>query len=160
MLRALARLERRPLLVIEGEGPEKSNLEALLEELGLSSDVRFIGRERNIFDLLGAADILVESSLGFSPAPNIVAEAMSQGLAVLASVHSSSEQLEDGRTGLLVDPSDTSALAAALASLERDPALRRRLGEAAARAFAEKFAAGPAVERYRALYSSLRRPDW
>ena len=154
LLRALARLEKRPLLLIEGVGPEEAALKALAKELKLGDDARFLGREDSVFDLLAAVDGLVETSVSHSPSPNIVAEAMSLGLPVLGSAASSSEQLEHGKTGLLVDPSNESALSRELQSFF-DPALLARLGAAAKEAFARKFSAEASVARYRELYSSL-----
>src|SRR5262249_4722711 len=67
----------------------------------------------------------------------VVVEAMSRGRAVLATrVGGLAELVDDGRTGVLVAPGDTRALADALVQLLADRALAARLG-AAARAAAD-----------------------
>lgn len=72
--------------------------------------------------------------------PNVLVEASSQRLAcVSTSVSGVPELIEDGVNGLLVPPEDVTALAAALETAIRDPALRRRLGAAAERKVRASF---------------------
>jgi glycosyltransferase involved in cell wall biosynthesis len=66
--------------------------------------------------------------------PNVLLEAQSQALACVATgVSGIPELIENGSTGLLVPPGDPAALAAALASLIRNPERRARLGAAGER---------------------------
>jgi glycosyltransferase involved in cell wall biosynthesis len=89
-----------------------------------------------VLDAYRKADIFVLASR-VSPdgdrdgLPNVLLEAQSQRLACVAtSVSGIPELIEDGRTGLLVEPRTPKALARALARLIGDPALRRALGDA------------------------------
>lgn len=94
-----------------------------------------------------AADIFVLSSR-WEGCPNVVLEAMAHGLPVVATaVGGIPELVTDGDSALLVPPGDPDALAAALARLLRDPALRRAVGEAAHRA-ASRFTT---ADRFRRL---------
>ena len=64
--------------------------------------------------------------------PRIVVEALCRGRAVVAARGGGiPDVVEDGANGLLVDPDDTAALAAALERLLADPDLARRLGACA-----------------------------
>lgn len=66
--------------------------------------------------------------------PNAVLEAQAAGLPVVANdSHGMVEQVEDGRTGLLVDPDEDAAVVAAVQRLLEEPELRRRLGTEARR---------------------------
>ena len=66
--------------------------------------------------------------------PNVLMEAQSQAVPCLSTgLAGIAELIDNGETGLLVEPDDPAALADALARLIADPALRRRLGEAGAR---------------------------
>lgn len=72
--------------------------------------------------------------------PNVLVEASSQGLPCISTrVSGVTELLEDGVTGLVVEPDDPDALAAALARAISDPALRTRLGLAAEALVRQRF---------------------
>ncbi|TVQ33545.1 MAG: colanic acid biosynthesis glycosyltransferase WcaL [Geminicoccaceae bacterium] len=84
--------------------------------------------------------------------PNVLMEALSQGLAAVATrVAAIPELIEHGSDGWLVPPDDPAALAAALERLIRDPALRQRLGAAGARKVRTQFAMDAGIERLAAL---------
>jgi glycosyltransferase involved in cell wall biosynthesis len=63
--------------------------------------------------------------------------------------------IEAGRTGLLVAPADTDALAAAIEGLLADPARRAALGAEGRSRVRERFDAEKSVDRYRALFQEL-----
>jgi glycosyltransferase involved in cell wall biosynthesis len=65
------------------------------------------------------------------------------------------EAIEPERTGLLVPPGDPAALAAALARLLHDPALRARLGAQGPGRVAQSFRADAMVDAYEDLYFEL-----
>jgi glycosyltransferase involved in cell wall biosynthesis len=72
--------------------------------------------------------------------PNVIMEAMSQELPVLAtSAAAIPEIVADGVTGLLVPPEEPAALAHALAALVRQPQVRQSLGTAGRRRIVESF---------------------
>jgi glycosyltransferase involved in cell wall biosynthesis len=138
LLRAFARmrLRSRCLLALVGDGAEREALEAEAQRLGISSEVRFIGRTDRVEEFLAASDIFVLPST-YEPFGNALLEAMASGLPCVAlrpdhaAIRTASDEIiEDGETGSLVDPHDPGALAATLDRLAADPALRRRLGEA------------------------------
>jgi glycosyltransferase involved in cell wall biosynthesis len=84
--------------------------------------------------------------------PNVVMEAMSQELPVVATrVAAIPEIVRDGVTGLLVPPEDPDAVAAAIARLAREPALRSAMGRAGRRRVtrsSEPNAASPGGGRF------------
>jgi glycosyltransferase involved in cell wall biosynthesis len=91
--------------------------------------------------LVANAAVVVAPYRRSNPASGVLVRAMVEGRAVVATrVPAALDCLEDGISGLLVDPDDPPALAEALALLLDDPALRDRLGAAAARRAAARFA--------------------
>ncbi len=79
--------------------------------------------------------------------PNVLVEAQSQGLAVVATrVGAIPELVEDGVSGLLVAPGDCAALAAALQALLVDPGRRARLGAAGERLVRARFDMTPGID--------------
>ena len=137
---ALARMARRsdrrgaPHLVLVGEGPDRSALEAQATRLGIAGRVRFAGlRERDdVADLLHAADLFVHAARweGFG---RVVAEAMAAGRPVVATrVGGLPEIVADGATGILIEPEQPDALAHAADELLADRPRAQRIGRAAA----------------------------
>lgn len=104
---------------------------------------------------LAAADVLVLPS-EWEAFGIVLAEAAACGTpAVATRVGGAPDVVQDGVTGRLVEYGDVTGLARALSDLLADPALRRRMGEAAkARAFAE-YSWDAVVERTEALYREL-----
>jgi len=148
-----------------GGGPLLPALEAQATRLGIADRIEWLGAQPadRVLAALRRADLFC-----FAPRvardgdrdgiPNVVAEAMSQGLAVVsARAGAVAELVEDGRTGLLVPPDDPRALAAAIATLLRDPARRQAMGAAGRRVVEARFAAGPGIERIAHELAALAR---
>ena len=80
-------------------------------------------------------------------------EAMSMGVPVVAtSVGGNVELVEDGRTGVLVEPEDPEAIASAVESIVEDRELAKRLSVGAARLVAERYSWDVAVDMYLEVY--------
>ena len=98
--------------------------------------------------------------------PNVLLEAASQGLAIVASDFSGiPEFIRDGVDGRLIPPGDAEALASAIEALARDPTARAALGYAAFRRLRRDFSAGMGLDglarRFRPLLgepATLRIP--
>jgi glycosyltransferase involved in cell wall biosynthesis len=123
------------------------DLEPYFANCGLGSRLRRLGYREDVPALLAAADIFTLPSF-FEGLPMSVIEAMLTALPVVASnIRGPREQVEDGRTGLLVPPRDAPALAAALARLAGDAALRARMGAAGREAALARYDEARVVAR-------------
>ncbi|KNY22611.1 glycosyltransferase [Methylobacterium sp. ARG-1] len=140
-------------LELIGGGELRGALEARIRERGLSERVAFRGAlaQPAVIAAMRAADLFV---LPTKPAPggdrdglpNVLMEAASQALPILATAFAGTpEFITDGTHGILVAPGDPAALAAALARLAADPALRLRLGAAARVRLVADFSEAAAV---------------
>lgn len=99
--------------------------------------VHWLGPVDDTAPLFAALDVVAVPSVALESAPRAIAEAQAAGRAVVASaIGGTPEMVVHGESGLLVPPGDPQALAAALAMVLGDEALRRRLG-AGGRAAAE-----------------------
>jgi glycosyltransferase involved in cell wall biosynthesis len=158
LLRAFARTRTThpaARLALLGIGPLEAETRSLVQELGLDGAVLLPGR-LEIRDWLDRADAFAHSSRweGFGM---VVLEAMLAGLPVAATrVSAVPEVVADGETGLLVEPGDVEALAAALDTLLADPARARELGEAGLRRAREHFSVARMTERTLAVYEAAR----
>jgi glycosyltransferase involved in cell wall biosynthesis len=159
LLRALARArERHPeaVLAVLGIGPLEPETRALVRELGLEDAVFLPGR-LEIRDWLERADVFVHSSRweGFGL---VLLEAMLAGLPVAATrVSAVPEVVADGKTGLLVEPGDHEALAAALDKLLANPENARALGEAGRDRAHEHFSVARMTDRTVDVYETVVR---
>ncbi|HXM37260.1 MAG TPA: glycosyltransferase family 4 protein [Gemmatimonadales bacterium] len=139
-LKAVAQCRRGGLEVnylIVGTGKKRKAYQKLAAELEIADHVRFVGNvpDAELPALFNAASAYIGVSRradgarveGFGIA---LSEASSCGLPVIAAQSGGlAEAVHDGETGLVVDPDDPSAVAAALERLLGDQLLARRLGQ-------------------------------
>jgi glycosyltransferase involved in cell wall biosynthesis len=86
----------------------------------------------------------------------VVAESMAMGKPAIASRFGGAvELIEDGVTGLLVEPGDPSDLAEAMAKLLSDTRLRSEMGMRAREAYMQRFEFEPFYQKVTQLYSEL-----
>jgi glycosyltransferase involved in cell wall biosynthesis len=162
LLRALALVRHHVVLSLVGYGPEEQRLRRLTRTLQLEDRIRWVGQVDHLAvrSLLRENDLFVLASRiardgDRDGLPNVVVEALSQGLPVVASrISALPEIIEDGVNGRLVPPEDPAALAAALSALIEDPAARRRMGAAGIHRVAEGWDVEVGVRR---LLTLLRR---
>jgi glycosyltransferase involved in cell wall biosynthesis len=149
LLEALARLpaELSWRLVHVGGGPLKEKLARHARRLGIADRVQWRGARTQV-ELLAeyrAADLFALASRVARDGdrdglPNVLVEAQSQGLACVATrVSGIPELIDDGVTGLLVEPEAPQKLAQALELLMREPARRHSIGAAGRQKVREKF---------------------
>ena len=144
----------RVLLV--GDGAERQRLEAVAASLDVTRQLRLAGETLDVAAYLAAADVVAVPSRNEGMG-RVIVEAMALGLPVVATaVGGIPDVVTDGECGRLIAPEDVDALSAALIELGRDPALRRKLGEAAVRR-AEAFSTSVAREKLLAVYAALVR---
>jgi glycosyltransferase involved in cell wall biosynthesis len=138
-------------LVLAGGGLADRARRKILSESRIPDRIRFTGpvdvAEKTV--LLGEADLLALPSYYENEAhPLVILEAMAAGLPVVSTRYVAiPEMVNDGVTGLLVEPRDISGLAAALRRLAEDPTLRRRMGDAGRARYLEEFTVPQWVER-------------
>ena len=134
-LRAAARvLEKIPdaRFLIIGEGAERARLEALASGLGMNGKVHFLGVREDIPALLNLMDVAVLSSRPVvETLSNAVLEYMAAAKPVVSTrVGSLAEQIEEGKTGYLVAPGDSEAMAEKITELLGNPSRASEMGKA------------------------------
>lgn len=153
LLRKLNRLPRDWVLLIEGEGELRSDLERLVLENNLGDQVVLLGRFDCVAELYDICDIFVHPSISNEDLPNVISEAMSYSLPVIATdVGGAAEQVESGITGTIVDPSSPEQLSEALVHLIEQSELRVKLGKRGNIAHLEKFSPAVALAKYLSEY--------
>lgn len=156
-LSMLPETSRRPLVVMGRDWGRRAALERLAADLGVASEVRFLGHvpdDRTYRAVIRRARALALPS-EWEAYGLVLLEAMAAGVPVIASsVGGLPEVLDHGRTGRLVPYGDASALADALRATVADPdGTRRLVGEASRRV--RGFDWSTSAERYRDLYREI-----
>jgi glycosyltransferase involved in cell wall biosynthesis len=151
----LTRAGRDVGVVVVGEGGEEANLRALIAQLGLGDRVRLLGYRPDVAAVYEALDVFALSSHR-EGLPNVLLEAMALEVPVVATRIAGVPRLvQDGDTGLLVEPGDDAGLAAALARLHDDAGLRGRLGQAGRRVIEQRYSFRQRMARIAELYDRL-----
>jgi glycosyltransferase involved in cell wall biosynthesis len=109
----------------------ESALRRHVAKAGLGESIELVGYVEEPAALLRASDILVFPGHSDGPGRSVLEAAVEGVPAVVALEHRVEDVVVDGVTGLIVPPRDPGALAAAIARLADDPALRTALGDAA-----------------------------
>ncbi len=142
-------------LVFVGDGPERPRAVHRAEELGLRSQVVFLGKHASVDELIACADVLLlpseNESFGLA-----ALEGMASGAPVVASrVGGLPEVVEHGVSGFLLPVGDVDAMAEAAVEILSDPRMHTRMAEAGRRRAEECFSAASVVPRYEAIYDRV-----
>jgi glycosyltransferase involved in cell wall biosynthesis len=138
-----------------GEEWRTDSLQARLGRLGIADRVDVVGYSDDVPGLLDKAAIVVVPSIWPEPFGLITLEGMRAGRAVIATAQGGAlDLIEDGRSGLLVAPGDTGALARAIRSLLADPGMRAELGDAARRRALGRFSETRFIDGIERVYRS------
>jgi glycosyltransferase involved in cell wall biosynthesis len=161
LIQAFSRLApSRPslYLLIIGTGELHDDLAALASRLGIGDRVRFLGHRDDIPECLAALDLFVFPSQNEGMGRALI-EAMAAALPVVATrVGGIPGIIEQGRTGLLVSPGDSAALAGAMAELLDDRTRARAMGQAARDSIGAEFNAAGMVRAIESVYGRCLQP--
>lgn len=156
-LRAVAQIaDRFPTtqFVVAGDGPDRASLEVLLGELGLQNRAALVGRQADMPRFLASLDLLVSASR-HEGLPIALLEGMASGLPILATRVGAIERIvSNGKTGLLVAPEDSGALADGIARLLDRAEEREAMGVAALQRVQEHFSARRMMNDNLAVYEA------
>jgi len=135
------------MLLLAGDGPLRSSLEAQAARLGIADKVRFLGMVGDVDKIYAMACFVVLSS-AWEGMPLTLLEAAAYGLpAVATRVSGTPEVVHHEQTGLLVEPGDPVLLGRAITRLLENDPLRCRLGAAAAEMSLTQFSAEQRLRR-------------
>lgn len=149
---ARVRAERPAVLVMVGDGPERTSAEQEARDLGVQDDTYFLGKIDVVAPLLASADLFLlpsqSESFGLS-----ALEALACGVPVVASrVGGIPEVVTDGVTGVLREAGDVDGMSAASLDILGDGARWERMSAAAAADARRRFSRDEMVARYEAFY--------
>ncbi len=142
-------------VVIVGEGPDRAAIAQMIEREGLQESVVLAGHRADMPSVYASIDVLVLPSLN-EGLPMTVLEAMAASRPVNATrVGAISKVIEDGKTGLLVNPADAAGLRDAIARLLADDGLGRQIAAQGHEWVARHYTAAAMARQYRAVYDEV-----
>ncbi len=146
------------VLIAGRPGNSSTDIENRITRLGLTRQVRLLGRRGDVPSLMHAADAFVFPSL-FEGLGVSLLQAMGSGLACVATdAPPMNGVITDEITGLLVPRQDSESLARSVTRLARDSDLRKRLGVQARAHIAEHYSAEAAASAMETLYLRILEP--
>ena len=145
----------RVKLLLVGDGPDRPVAEALARELGVHQDIRFLGKQEPVEELLSIADVKLMPSA--SETFGLAAlEAMACGVPVVSSNIGGIPELNvNGKTGFMCPLGDIDCLTAATRKLISDENLHSQMADEARKWAAEQFHIDRIVPQYEAHYERM-----
>lgn len=139
-------------LMIIGDGPERKNLEKLIKKYKLKNNVFLLGAIPDAYKYLKALDLFVLPSIKEGQ-PWVILEAMAAEVPIVATnIAGIPEMIENGKSGLLVEPADPAALANAIEKMLAHPSLAQECIKNASIVVKEKFNITEMMEKNEKLF--------
>jgi glycosyltransferase involved in cell wall biosynthesis len=158
LLNAFARLIKiipDSLLLLVGDGPLRSDLELMAQNLGLQDTVKFLGYRSDARELYSAFDVfaLISHSEGL---PMAMLEAMAAALPVVVSaVGAIPAVITPMKNGLLTTPGDIDGIANILICLGNQHELRKMLGKCAYNDVVSQYSVQRMARDYEQVYQEV-----
>ncbi|TET81378.1 N-acetyl-alpha-D-glucosaminyl L-malate synthase BshA [candidate division TA06 bacterium] len=152
---ARIRQELKAVLLLVGDGPERSKAEQMSLSLGISESVRFLGSRYSVRDLLSISDLMLfpseNESFGLA-----ALEAMACEVPVVGTNSGGlPEVVVDGENGYLSDIGDVDSMAESSIEILKDEEKRRHLGKNARERVVQSFDSKNIVPRYEEMYNRV-----
>jgi glycosyltransferase involved in cell wall biosynthesis len=142
-------------LLIIGEGPLRESLEEFRDACQIQDKVHFLGPRNDVMRLMPHFSLLWLAS-DYEGLPNVVMEAMSAGVPVVATdIPGTRDLVVHGETGFLASVGDRANLARLAHKLLEDPAMRAKFGAAGRERVATEFSVERMVTAHAELYRRL-----
>jgi glycosyltransferase involved in cell wall biosynthesis len=160
VVEAAARLARsgslRPHFLFVGQGSEESSIREAIRQEGLEEQITFAGFAPDLPQAMAAMDVALYVPLESDGMGRVVYEYLAAGRPLVASrVGVVPEILRDGQNALFVPAGDSSALAAAIGRLLKEPGLRQSLGQAGRELVERRYSGARLADQLSQFYAVL-----
>lgn len=157
VIKVFAKVNREmdAVLLLIGEGPELTVICDLVKELGLSEQVRFLGNQRRVAELLSMSDVKLllseKESFGL-----VILEAMACGVPVIGTnIGGIPEVIEHGKNGYICTLGDIDEISSYTIHLLKNPTLQKQLAESARKRAIDTFHQDLIVAQYEKIYEDI-----
>ena len=157
VIRALAELRKKfpsTKLLLAGDGPCRERLERLAREVGVADGVIFAGFVSDVDRVYSALDVFLLPSL-FEALSNSLMSAMAYGIPSIAFKQGGpAEIIEDGKSGLLVEPGNVESLSAAIAKILDEAAVGSSIAAKGRQRIQQDFSANKMLDGIIGVYET------
>jgi glycosyltransferase involved in cell wall biosynthesis len=158
LIRALAELRKKfpsARLLLAGDGPCRERLQRLAEEAGIADAVIFAGFISDVENVYAALDVFLLPSF-FEALSNALMSAMAYAIPSIAfNLGGPAEIIEDGTSGLLVEPANVEGLCTAIAKILSNANFADSLGEKGRQRIEQEFSADKMVDGIIDVYDAI-----
>jgi N-acetyl-alpha-D-glucosaminyl L-malate synthase BshA len=152
---AAVRKEVPSVLLMVGDGADRTRSRELAATLGVERHIRYLGTLDEVEDVLSLSDLFLLTSANESFGLAAL-EAMSSGVPVIGTTAEGlPELIQDGETGYLLPVGDVAGMARRAIELLTDERCRAAMGESSRRIAIEKYEASRVVPMYEAMYARV-----
>lgn len=145
----------KTVFLFVGDGPQKENIEKKISEFGIAENVKLLGLRKDVPEILKTIDLFVLPTLQEALGTSFL-EAMAMKKPVIGTkVGGIPEVVNDGASGILVEPEKPVVLAEAVIALLNDKEKMRRMGEKGRRIVEKKYNVDVMAKRLFDFYKSL-----
>lgn len=160
--RLVSKVVPSALFLVVGDGPQLSNIQKKIKELGVEKTVIMTGYREEVPEILAASDVCVLTSDAAEGVPQAVLQYLAMKKPVVATnAGSISEVIRPGETGLLVEPNNPEAVADGILRLLKDVKLSNRLGNNGRLTVEKNYSYEAMLDRtidlYNAIYKRKKR---
>ena len=148
-------LQTNTELLFVGDGPLRAEMQRFIRNRQLENGIQLLGQRDDVSSLMQQAALLVLPSR-WEGLPNVVLEAMANGLPVVATaVDGTRDVVTDGRNGWLVSANEPDLLAEAIRKALENPDERSKIAEAARTFVEQNYSWTDSVKKHDELLRSL-----
>ncbi|MEM7313517.1 MAG: glycosyltransferase [Planctomycetota bacterium] len=141
--------------MLVGDGPARPEIESQIAELGISDNVRVLGRRNDVPRIMTASDVFLFPSF-HEGLPVVSLEACACQLPLVGSrIPGTTESIVDGETGFLHDVEDESSMAASVLRLLNEPETAERIRRAANDRIEKYFSRSASASSLKQLYANV-----
>lgn len=146
------------VVIILGDGEEKSGLINFCQQNGLSDKTIFPGYVEDIRDYVQAMDVVCLTPKENEGLSNVILEEMAMGKPLIATdVGGNAELVVNGKTGFVIQPGDKEALFRSIMNLSENPTLRESMGIEGRRRAEQHFSLEGMIQKIEGFYLGLLR---
>lgn len=140
---------------IVGEGDLERKLKNEVRKCKLTGNIKFLGKRKDINQLLGKSDIFIMNSLWEGLGIAAIEASLMELPCIVSNIGGLNEVVVDGKTGFLTMPKDINGISEKIKKLILNQSLMKKMGKEGRKYVIEKFSIKNVAKRYQDLYLSL-----